>query len=414
MLAAIALVSVATDYGKWIVVQRLASRIRTSDDSSAARLVRELAAFGPTAYPSLVVAVNSKRSAVALTARAEIDELIDQWHQAVYLHPSSFDLGQQAVPLAAAFEKQLPAMTASGRRWGRRAIAGLLQLARQQEFGDRLALIMHCDRALAALPPDDPSSGFEPDVDYRLTLAPSPRPSVFDGPVVDEPRSIDLPPPASRPTSDVATEGLAASESLVLEEIPPTAPAALESALLEWKLQRPVSEALQADGLPPGATGRVSARSASARELAPPPTSLDTGTSQLNMVGTPHISDRAEEMLFQLLASGDEKEQAAASEAIQVRGYGNAIPRDARMLLSASAADRVALVDVAMTSTRLESHKWLWRLAHDLSGEVRAAAIAGISTSGDRELVEAALRLALRDTDPRVAEQASVLRSMLK
>ncbi len=128
----------------------------------------------------------------------------------------------------------------------------------------------------------------------------------------------------------------------------------------------------------------------------------------------PPIENRVEDVLFKLLAAGDEEKQAAAAEALFVRGYGHATPLDARMLLSASAADRLSLVDVAMTSTRLESRKWLWRLAHDPSGEVRAAAVAGISTAGDRELVEATLRLALRDTDPRVAEQAVVLQRVLR
>ena len=84
------------------------------------------------------------------------------------------------------------------------------------------------------------------------------------------------------------------------------------------------------------------------------------------------------------------------------------------MLTSPSLTDRVALVDLVMTSTRLEARKWLWRLAHDPAGEVRAAAVAAIQTSGDQQLIEATLDLALHDTDPRVAEQAAQLRQRLQ
>lgn len=400
LLAAIAMVAAVASAGKWATVERLVARIRTAEDNTAGRLVRELAAFGGTAYPALVAAAGSERSAVALAARQEIDRLLDEWRQQARLEPASFALDGHALPLARAVSDELAGLTPSGRRWARRVLISLLDLAQQQSFDDRLALIRVCDTALSSLPADDPPLPFDADVDYRLTLAPpSLPPQASDEAFVAQPRSVQLGPPQPvEPSPPEAPPAVAQAEPL-LGSVQSAAP------LAEW------DPAWDAQQVPTARAARVPAYSASTtRQPDPQPVRTQPEVND-EPTTTGGETDLA---LFKLLATGNAEIQKTAAKALEVRGYGLATPRDARMMLSSSAADRVALVTLAMTSSRLEASTWLWRLAHDPSGEVRAAAYSGISTSGNRQLISTAIERVLRDTDPRVAEQAAALRNKLK
>lgn len=422
VVAAVMLVWGLARGGTWFTIHRLTSRIRTADDAQSARLVRELALLEGPAYNELVAAATSPRSSVALAARAEIDRRMDDWQQQVYLHPASFNLREFAIPLARAIDRHHPQFSGSSRRWVRSVLRQLLSLTAQQPAADRFALVRTCDRALAALPVEKSTPLPQADVDYRVTLAPpavenrfagasrlpsdSPRTGPATAPRPLEMRFADRPPPATQQTQSVASA-------------PPS----------EWNpawSARPQGEPAQPnESTPPPPPGpasspakpsRVPALSASTTRLAPPPSSLGTNQAEVEVNSATSVTSREEAILFRMLASGGPaaaeaaEQQTYAAEQLLVRGFGHVTPRDARMAISPSAGDRLALVDLVLTSSRLESRKWLWRLAQDASGEVRAAALASIATSSDRDLIEAALQLALRDTDPRVAEQASLLR----
>lgn len=421
LVAAVLLVWGLARGGTWFTIHRLTSRIRTADDAQSARLVRELALLEGPAYDELVAAAASPRSSVALAARAEIDRRMDDWQQQVYLHPASFSLREFAIPLAKAIDRHHVQFSGSSRRWARRVLSQLLSLTAQQPAADRFALVRTCDRALAALPVEKSTPLPQADVDYRVTLAPPAvenrfaRASRLPGDTrpaepATAPRPLEMrfaygTPPATQQTQTVATA-------------PPS----------EWNpawSARPQGEPAQPnESTPPPSPGpasapakpsRVPALSASTTRLAPPPSSLGTNQAEVEVNSATSVASREEAILFRMLASGGPAAEAAeqqtyAAEQLLVRGFGHVTPRDARMAISPSAGDRLALVDLVLTSSRLESRKWLWRLAQDASGEVRAAALASIGTSSDRDLIEAALQLALRDTDPRVAEQASLLR----
>lgn len=413
LLAAIALVAAVAVAGKWATVERLVARIRTADDATAGRLVRELAEFGDTAYPALVVAAGSERSAVALASRQQIDRLVDDWQQQARLEPASFALDGQALPLARAIADELSGFTANGRRWARKVLMSLVDLAQQQNFDDRLALLRVCDIALSSLPADDPPLAFDADVNYRLTLAPPSFPPQSTGEqFVSQPRSVQLGPPRPVESQTLpASEPQASSDAVQTRSVaqPDTRSEPSAAPLAEWK------SSWTAQQVPAASMRRVPAQSASTTRRPEPPLAVDdTGEGETNAAREQLAKLQAELALFNLLATGDAETQAAAAKALEVRGYGFATPRDARMLLSPSSADRLALVSLAMTSSRLEAGTWLWRLAHDASGEVRAAAIAGISTSDNRQLINAAIEHALRDTDPRVAEQAARMRETLR
>lgn len=402
VLAAVVLVVAAARTGKWLVVQRLAARVRTSDDAMAGRLVGELAAFGKTAYPALLAAANSERSAVALAARAEVDHMVDEWQQQAFLHPATFSIEARALPLAQAIETQLPGATVSGRRWARRVLMELVELAQSQNIQQRVALVRTCDRALSALPTNDPPLAFQPDVDYRLTLAPPETPILPEDAFVSEPRSADLVLPPAEPTTEpVASEPppTDSRELIVLEAIPLQPKAVDEAPLQQWNDDWAQARLRE---LRESSTSRVPAHSASTQRQGDSSGEMDTETESVD------------DQLFAALAQGDEQTQAGAADELEKRGYGLVTHRDARMATSASIADRAALVNLALTSPRLEPTAWLWRLAHDPAAEVRSAAMSGIVTSSDRQLIAEALDLALRDTDPRVAGYAEMLKKRLK
>jgi len=430
LVAAVLLAAGIGRGGTWFTIQRLTSRIRTADDAQAARLVRELALLEGPAYDELVAAAASPRSSVALAARAEIDRRLDDWQQQVYLHPATFSLSNFAIPLAAAIDQHHVHFTSSSRRWARRVLRNLLSLSAQQPAGDRLALVRTCDRALTAMPAEQSVPLPEADVDYRVTLAPPVVENRFaeasdlprDPPTavaVAKPEPLSMrfaqvsPQPFdSQPSSPTATQPQPQSDA----SAPPS----------DWNpawSARPQAEPPQPGQPAPGnvsiKSSRVPAHSASTTRLAPPPTSLDANQAEVEIKAATSVASREEAILFRMLATGDSsgssdssaaEQQTYAAEQLLVRGFGHVTPRDARMAISPSTNDRMAMVDLVLTSSRLESRKWLWRLAHDASGEVRAAALSSIATSSDRDLIEAALQLALRDTDPRVAEQASLLR----
>ncbi|WP_145249247.1 HEAT repeat domain-containing protein [Aeoliella mucimassa] len=375
-------------FGTWATLQRVAHQIRTTDDSTAAQLVHRLTLFGESAYPTLIEAANSERSAVALAARDELDNLVEQWQQEAFLHPTSFDLDDNALPLAKSLEQKLPAMTASGRRWSRIKLIELLDMAQKQAFGQRWELIRVCDRALSSLPPEEPRANFEPDVEYRLTLdAPVEIEEIF----VEQPRSIDL---------------LPVPQEVSLNDPPPVPPTEAESPQVV-KINEPAP--LQLEEIPYPTSEDELTDWDSTVELQPIPRTPIEAAEEALVAQTD--SDRT---LFELLAKGDDAQQQSAARALSQRGYGSASPLDARMMISPSTTDRVALVSRVMTAPRLEPTKWLWRLAHDPAGEVRAAALSGIRTSGNAEMIEAAYELALRDADPRVATEAHQLRAMMR
>ena len=438
LVAALLLVIGFVQGGTWLTIHRLTARIHSADDAQAPRLVKELAQFEGPAYHNLVAAAASPRSAVALAARLEIDTRTEDWRRTAFLQPASFDLTGRALPLATALANHHEKFTVGGRRWARRVLVDLLSLTASQPQASRLALVQACDQALSAMPHDEPLPLPEPDVDYRVTLASPPvanrfaassrPPAAIQSPQAPAPLSIRIqpnaessPPPPTPTTPDVAgrlpRENRADSNQPSSSE--PSEWNPNWSAQLDRVVEANPSPEPVAQPSPPVPKSRVPAHSASTTRLAPPPTSLATDRTAVDVRAAPSVSSREETILFRMLARADgsagessppAEQQTYAAEQLLLRGFGHVTPRDARMAISASPNDRRALVDLVLTSSRLESRKWLWRLAHDASGEVRTAALASIATSADRELIEAALDLALHDTDPRVAEQANTLR----
>ena len=388
LLAGLAIFMATSRLATWATLKQMAFEIRTSDDSTAARLVRQLPPFGKQAYPALMDAANSKRSAVALAARDEVDQLVDEWQQAVFLHPATFELNDRPLPLAANIERELPTMTPSGRHWARLTLMALLDLARKQDFTERLELIQLCDRALSSLPADDPQPGFEPDVEYKLTLAPPP--AEVDRTYVAEPRSMNL---------------LPVPVEISLNDPPPLPPNMLEMREEQIDLNEPAPLELSDIPAPLMPVSDALIRQWHDMPITPEEEAPATAAEEQQ------LTDRT---LFKLLSKGAAPQQQAAAQALAQRGYGDVSPLDARMMVSPSTNDRVALIDRVLTSPHLEAEKWLWQLAHDSAGEVRAAAISAISTSGNAELIAAAYDLVLHDTDPRVAQQAPTLQGMLR
>ena len=411
LAVSIGLVVVVWLGGRSMFVQHLAHRIERSDDTTAAQLVRHLAQFKGEASSALVEAANSPRSVVAINAQREIDSLVDHWRRKAYLRPATFPLRSTALQLAKAIDQQAAQLRPSSRRWARQTLEHLLEMAREQPPSDRLVLIQTCEKALAQLPPDESTPTMGPSIDFGLVLdrrASKAPPSQPAAPTRTTPLTM-TPPLATAPISPAPLPADAFPNVPVLPApvtLPPTATTSAPAATSpEWNPNWGLAAApTRPVNLPPPATD------SNPPLTEQPPAMMPVGEAR------PLVKpdEPSEERWFTELATGKPEQQELAMKQLHQLGFGYVTPRDARMLRSASLRDRLELLNVAMTSPRLEASKWLWRLAHDRSGEVRAAAIASIAISDDIELMKAAMEMALRDTDPRVAKQTATLRQRLR
>ena len=96
------------------------------------------------------------------------------------------------------------------------------------------------------------------------------------------------------------------------------------------------------------------------------------------------------------------------------RGYSGVTLSHLEMLLSDSKNDRLELVNRLMTERSGDSARLLFLLASDSDASVRLAAVTALGASNQRNLVEAAWSIALREKDPRFAEVAERLQSRLR
>lgn len=393
-------------YGsQWWMVSRLAAKLPQADDRQAPEIVRELARFERRAYLQLVRGANSPRAAVALSARRQIDRCVEAWEHQVFLHPATFDLSTTAIPLAEAFARQAKEMSPSGVEWSRSVIESLAALAKSQSLRHKLALLASCDAALAALPQGDLRTALaEADrVNYDLMLGhvlhprppTQPRATSENGVVNSTPREDSL-------------EGMAES----------TPPAGVDEEPWRSTLPGPAARDMS-----PVTERRQEGPSAIAASPSPPPDPeiLPQVASSPNTLprGTASGAQRAarpqpDRELFAMLCDGSPVEQTRAAERLYTLGYGQVAPSDARLLLSPSIDDRQVLVESVLTSRRLEAVTWLRLLLRDPAPQVRATVIAGISTTDNEALLQEALDVAVRDGDPRVADQAERLRDRLR
>ena len=101
-------------------------------------------------------------------------------------------------------------------------------------------------------------------------------------------------------------------------------------------------------------------------------------------------------------------------EELVKRGYTSLHREEVRLFVSEKETDRMQLVILLQAGSSGYHARMMLQLAQDTSPKVRIAAITTLGTSSRPELVEAAWKLSLRDTDPQVAALADQLRQRLR
>lgn len=106
----------------------------------------------------------------------------------------------------------------------------------------------------------------------------------------------------------------------------------------------------------------------------------------------------------------NEADRLKLEQLLASRGFKPLPEKLVRCYLSADSEERAQIVDRVVAEPTIDSRPWLAMLAEDEDADVRLAAVTMMATSTDRDLVEKAWQVALRDRDPRIADLASRLR----
>jgi hypothetical protein len=363
----------------WLVT-RLADGVDQVDEPNAVRQVRNLGKLDRAAIEPLVRAAASNRTAAALAAREQLDNLVDTWRAQQTLNPRLFALAPRITTLAQSLAGHVDEFDEVSHAWVRQLAIDLLELA------------SHVDRA----------TWIEVHAQSELILdknAPLTTPS-------DTQTAGRWPAMPQLVSADPATEAIATSESRW-------------TAAPNKPTDDPTTRPQQQEILPTkpsnSAPTKIVARPTSQVPTPPPPlpavdnaARIPHDSNDLPITNAASASDLA---LLHQLAGDDQSLSRAAAIELSQRGFGNASPRDARMLLSLSVDDRVALVNHVSTSSQLSAARWLRLLLADGAAEVRSAAMSAIVASDDSALRELAWQTALYDPDPRVAAWTERLRT---
>ncbi len=380
LLAAATLLVLAV---RWVarswVVDELAASVHVDDELSAAERVRELGKLDAAAAEPLVRAAASNRAAIALAARGVIDQLVERWDFQHRLNPRSFQLSSRIRQLTDALAAHADEFDVVSHPWLQSVAVSLLELADDCSRDVWIDVNAKCEQVLAATEvAATPNGDF---VAQRWPTQPAVPPQVAEQIVEWQPTV-----PRIETSSDEQRD-----QELVDQR------AADDSAMLR------------------AATGPIVMPVARSPDQPPPPLPLIAEQQRIPLDGVDlpirDVATASDIALFNQLAGDDVERARLAALELARRGFGNASPRDARMLLSKSVDDRVALVNVVSTSRDLAAAKWLRMLIVDGAGEVRAASVGAIAVSGNAELRELAWQTALRDSDPRVAAWTERLRS---
>jgi hypothetical protein len=343
----------------------------------------ELAQLGDDALPALLdAAVNPDRQ-IAAPARRQIESLMVNW-SASQSQRSGADC-EKVIDGLLARERRL---TPSGRRWARRLgeaslryAAVLRPSAENGSTGD--PLLEKTQRLFDALQGISQLSDLP--LNYRPYVAEAATPpranlrNLVSPPVTTAVAPLALPEPITPPSAEPPEAELSvAAES-------PTEPAAL---VAEGSRPKPfVPE--QASAAPPMASG-------------PPSLTwrrVHTSSNRDEADGTQQPDEPSPD---------DKKTQAQAAESA------SSPPAALTQLLQGDEADRLLLVEQLLTGRHKDAARLLLELAKDPSPRVRASAISALGSSSNRQLTEAAWRLAMHDEDPRVASLAGQLEKLLR
>jgi hypothetical protein len=358
----------------------------------------------PPAFDVLVVAACSNNPQIAESAQLAIADAFTRCQRQIDDALAS-DATSELSALIGALAQQREAVSAADPSWALQTVHSALRLANRLPASDLPGLAAKCDALINAFhsanrsfnqdtQPAPPlfvptrGGGISATIDLQAD-------DVIDGREPMRLEATDVTSLASQPwhgDSDIKTYQGETTQGPQPDavKLPATNPLRSSVPLPSIESPRPEpdpSPSRPAEAENPGPSGDTAA----AQDQ--PPSLSDMGSRQLLI----HWRTARSE-----LAAGIEQ------ELIQ-RGFGRISGRQVDLFLSINADDRIRLMNEVTKQPGLGARSWLLLLADDANAEVRWHAVTIMATSRDSVLLDKAYQVALRDTDPRIADLAGRL-----
>jgi hypothetical protein len=401
------------------IVSQLADHVAHRDSPEAAAAVRQLASIPGAPVSILVSAAASPDRNVAEEGKLCISRMLRRAQRQIDDGRRVGAIARQLAELAEALDAEQSRFSKSDDAWLSSTARKLVRLANRVPRQQTPLVAVHCDAILARI------RGHEPEVAKIAEVIATERPPlVVEESAVDTSAEVPMGATGNGPQSAVMSLGLAPA-SRPLRSVANGEPASVASRQSPARTQgeenasaeTTVEHWLQAPWR--ASWSHPIFRMAPARpirepaaEQAAPSESPSAAPAALpaEQAAKPPLAEVESRQLLQRWLAADGSDVVSLEEELTRRGFGRLSERLAEQLFSAHAADRLAIVDDVLQEPGVDARPWLVLLADDADADVRLLAVTIMATSNDAALVDKALEISIRDSDPRIAKLAGRLR----
>ncbi len=410
IVAGLALGMLAAAYFFWPTVTawqqrnlavRLVERLKAEELPASRTTLRQIASLGNPAIEALVIATTAERADVALVAREIVDEKLAGWKIRAGAE-ETYSLVEPVGLLAHALASHVSELGPLGQQWACELSLELVELATELPPADAVSLLADCSKIMETVPAFGPR---------MRTASRRNLPNSFESAVLSSP-DVNLPPFSIETALNSPREVVSQERTPEIEETSPKL-ASVEIAeatqlpagtiwVPDWSQQSPTTT-------PPS---EIAAHPAIEKSISTAPP-VDNIPSPDEMAAQfEKLKSQDTRTLLVMLAIADRYTAGVIRGVLKERGLAPEELSLAARLVAPESTDRLQLVDDLKILPARTARRWLRELLSDGDAEVRLKALTAFATTNDPELVGIARDIAVRDSDPRVAELASrILRS---
>ena len=383
------------------LANRLAARIQEGNSRKCRVLLRQLAGLETAAVEALVIAAAAEQADVALIAREIIDEKLASWKAKAEVDPT-FDLAGSIHALVDALALHIQEFGDLGKQWAQSIAMEAVKLSGDMSAREAEPVLASSSRIIKAVSPVGPR--MRTSISTQATMETS-NLSAFQSVQPDLqtlagsrehflPRST----PSERSSPTTPTPSL---DPETPREVQPTPIPGGSQWVPEWSGNR------SSTTYPPTDATNLN-------RLAIEPPSQDYNEPVVNVPSPAEMADLTESLrnvspreLFAELAKANFYRAGAIRTVLGERGFARQEFSLGEHLTSPDPAVRLQLIpDLGLLPART-ARRWLRELLGDDIAEIRLAALTALATSQDPELIQLAREIAVRDSDPRVADLAT-------
>jgi hypothetical protein len=372
----------------------LVGELEQSGTADCRTMLRQIAALGDSSIEALVIAAASEEAEIAFVARRIIEERLATW-RIQSREEEAFDLAEPTGLLAHSLATHLESFGAMGQQWATKLSLELVELAEALPASDAVPLLADCSEILASVPAVGPRM-------LTVSNTPSTQPGIaLPLPAMNIPHLPSEHRISARPSRGADSMNQS-SPDIPQQPEQSSTPIPRESNWVpEWTNNESAEpEAPQVDAAMPEAT-----------PLAPPsiadetPRAVPTPDEMAKRIAA--LKPTSTRELVGQLEAADFYTAGAIRAVLAERGIAaDELPLASRML-SKDLEVRLQLVEELEVLPARTARRWLKELLSDEAAEVRLEALTALATTNDPGLVPLARELAVRDTDPKVADLAT-------